>query len=591
MKLRNLSRWTLGEPTNGLLFFAQRVDELLLDFSLDTYKPPALNAPFLCSEAIELIGEIDKGFMEPANLDPVLDELVWSVQGDSVAKALLDTGIEYYTLRNEQTPLSATKLRLEVLGRTINSERYVQELCRQLRLAVDSNQKREIDFLATSLITSLINGGVSKQWLHEQTHEFFFSPVGDTIDRGEQISEYFKAVIQKVHKYTVFCVVSDLIKNVQDSLKAFRITLLQDAPEAMSAMLVAKPLAGEVVVQVEGISARDPHAAREMALRRLDNLSDLFTLFYHRKQIDWRDEVLVNWLCCGHSEVECRASKGPMEKAFDLGEARAAKELSEMLRRFAARRDQDSFRRFNRVADLHGICVAHDIPENQLVNLWTALETLVPSHVGGSKIKQVTAGVIPFTGIAYFRRIFERLLADLLVWDKWRAAKLLNKVPLPPGSRFLQRLAVLITSPDCSVLRDELYGRLGDFHLLRYRCFSLARDLGTSKAVMSRLETHERKVRWQLRRLYRARNLIVHTSRSPSYVKTLIENGHDYLDSLLFEVIRRSCSDYQTSTIEQAFELTAVSYQAFKNEIQSAADFVGGRGALLLRKAERGGLI
>jgi len=66
----------------------------------------------------------------------------------------------------------------------------------------------------------------------------------------------------------------------------------------------------------------------------------------------------------------------------------------------------------------------------------------------------------------------------------------------------------------------------------------------------------------------------------------LIENGHDYLDSLLFEVIRRSCSDYQTSTIEQAFELTAVSYQAFKNEIQSAADFADGRGAMLLRKAE-----
>lgn len=135
-------------------------------------------------------------------------------------------------------------------------------------------------------------------------------------------------------------------------------------------------------------------------------------------------------------------------------------------------------------------------------------------------------------------------------------------------------------------MRDELYGRLGDFYLLRYRCFSLARELGKSRSVLARLERHERKVRWQLRRLYRARNLIVHTSRSPSYVQALIENGHDYLDSILFEVIRRSCSGYQTSTIEQAFELTSVAYQCLKNEIQEAADFTGERGIMLVRKTD-----
>lgn len=586
MKLRNLSRWELNGETQGLLFFAQRVDELLFDFSLDTYKPPALNAPHLCREALEIIDEINKGFIDSNNLVPVLEELVWSVQNDNVAKALLDTGVEYYTLHNDQTPLSITRLRLEILNRAINSNRYINELCRELRLAIKGGKKRAIDFLATSLITCLINGRVSKQWLYEQTHEYFFSPYGATIGTADQIDGYLEAVNQKWHDYSVVCVVSDLVTKVRDSLKAFRITLLDEPPEWMADMLAVKPLMlGEVLVQVESISARDPYSAREAALRTLDNLSDLFTLFYHRKRIEWRAGVFVKWECCARNAVECHASKGPMEKAFDLGEVRAAKELSSMLKRFAARRDRDSFLRFNRVVDLHGICVAHDIPENQLVNLWTALETLVPSRVGETKIRQVVDGVIPFIGIDYFRRIFERLLSDLLTWDKWRTAKLLNKVPLSHGVQFLQRLAVLIVSPEYSGLRDELYNKLGDFHLLRFRCFSLSKELGTSKDAIARLERHERKVRWQLRRLYRSRNLIVHTSRSPSYIETLIENGHDYLDSVLFEVIRRSCSDYQTSTIEQVFELTSVSYKALKVEMQAVTLFEGELGTILVRRA------
>lgn len=583
MKLRNLSRWVLNHDTQGLLFLAQRIDELLFDYSLDTYKPPALNAPFLCKEALELIAEIEKGFIEPSNLEPVLEELLWSVQQDPVAKGLLDAGIEYYTLHNDQTPISTTKLRLEVLERTVNSERYTAELCVQLKEAVRHTDKAAVDFLATSLITSLINGGVSKQWLHDQTHEYFFSPNGQIINSVEALDGYLDEVIQKVHDYTVFCVVSDLIERVRDSLKSFRIEIIDAPPAEMAAMLAAAPLASdEVIVQVDSISARDPFSAREAALRTLDNLSDLFTLFYHRKQISWRPEVWVKWKCCAYAPLECRASKGPMEKAFDLGEDRAAKELSGMLKNFAARRDRDSFRRFNRVADLHGICVAHDIPENQLVNLWTALETLVPSHVGGSKIKQVVAGVIPFTGISYIRRILERLLFDLLVWDKWRTKKILNKVEVPRGAPVLHRLAILIVAPEHAALRDELYAKLGDFHLLRFRCFSLAKELATAKGVMSRLERHERKVRWQMRRLYRARNLIVHTSRSPSYIKTLIENGHDYLDAILFEVIRRSCSGYQSRTIEQAFELTSVSYQCLKKGIQLTENFPGNRGAILV---------
>ena len=46
-----LKKWKFSEKLVGLLFFAQSLNELLFDYSLDSYKAPALN---LHSSALEL---------------------------------------------------------------------------------------------------------------------------------------------------------------------------------------------------------------------------------------------------------------------------------------------------------------------------------------------------------------------------------------------------------------------------------------------------------------------------------------------------------------------------------------------------------
>lgn len=40
---RSIKNWEKGENIQGLLYFVQRMDELLFHHSLDTYKSPTLN--------------------------------------------------------------------------------------------------------------------------------------------------------------------------------------------------------------------------------------------------------------------------------------------------------------------------------------------------------------------------------------------------------------------------------------------------------------------------------------------------------------------------------------------------------------------
>jgi len=172
MKYRNLKKWKLDDSLCGMIFFSQRLNELLFDYSLDSYKPMALNAPYLCKEALGLIDDIENNLIELKNLSHIIDELVWSIRNDQVAKSLLDIDLEKYTLDLEKTSLSQVKLRLEVLYQTLEPRRYLEKCTEMLKLAIKNCSKKEINLLTRLLITTTINTGVGKTHLYNKTNEF-----------------------------------------------------------------------------------------------------------------------------------------------------------------------------------------------------------------------------------------------------------------------------------------------------------------------------------------------------------------------------------------------------------------------------------
>ncbi|WP_434339838.1 hypothetical protein [Motilimonas cestriensis] len=89
MRYRSIAKWDKPAESENLLFFAQLLEELLFNFSLDTYKPSALNSSLLCSEALDVIEEIDNGNIKKPNLNHVLKELCESLIRDDVSKSLL----------------------------------------------------------------------------------------------------------------------------------------------------------------------------------------------------------------------------------------------------------------------------------------------------------------------------------------------------------------------------------------------------------------------------------------------------------------------------------------------------------------------
>jgi hypothetical protein len=575
MKFRSIARWENESSLDGLLFFAQRLDELLWDYTLDTYKPMTLNAPYLCREALQVITNIEAGLIDAANLKPVLEELLWSVQTDLVAKSLLDLPIEQYVLLDSEIKLSDQKVRLNALAQTLHPNRYLRKTFDHISEQVKNKEKKLLDASIRTMITTLVNIGVSKRSIQLKNQAFFFNGGGERIDSPKLIKNFLKSIYPFVHECTVYFVVSDLILSVKDSLAPFEIKILESLPGDLAELALRSGFQtdfSECLVAIGPFKSFDAYSAQEKAVSRLDQLSDLFTVFHHQTKIVWRETSLVRQ-CCADAPFAIKILNSAMEKSFDLRPNKASKELNRLLRNLALRDSKSSFDRFNRVADLHGIAAATDVVDNQLVTLWTAFETLVPTRAGGSKIVSVIEGVLPFLLLSYIRRLVQRFAHDLVKWRPWAAKRILNSVPGVEGPNIFQRALALLIVPENQHIREQLYGELQDFHLLRYRAFQLSEMLKTPAGVKSALESHAKKLRWQIRRIYRTRNLLVHSGRRPTYIKSLVENAHDYLDQTFFDVMKLSCGEYRATTLEQAFELSKIRYKRLSDILLSIEKF------------------
>lgn len=569
MRFRNLRKWSNPENCAGLLFFAQRMEELLFDYTLDSYKPLALNPPSLCNEALLLISDIEQGVIDQNNIAHVLLELEWSIQNDKVAKSLLDAKLNRYVLTSEDTLLKDKKILLEVLSRTLDPYRYLSRCNELLEDAVQKVSKKEINILARTLVTTLINMNISKHHLYNETLNFFYTDSGSTITSNSNIHDYLDKIFPRGHDFNVFFICSNLLSKVAESVVPFRIKILNKIPDDL--LVIAKEkkfIKGkkELYIEIEKIRCGDVYTAREMAERRLNDLRDLFTLFSHKQQIHWKEETLIKQ-CCLDDPIIVNSPKHSMEKGFDMKPVTASRQLNLLLKNISLK--DGSFEKFKRAVDFHGIGIATDIPENQIISIWIAMETLVPALSDISKIKKIIDSILPFILFNYVRRLVEKYTADLYKWNRHKISKILKKLQNTTGLKSYEKVLLLLAHKENDPLLIELYKSFGDFHLLRFRTFQLSSILRKPKKIKTLLEEHEKKVSWQIRRIYRTRNIIVHTGRSPNHINALIENGHDYLDQIMFEIIKMTTGEYQVETFEQAFELVKLKYEALVKKLKS----------------------
>lgn len=569
MLFRSLTKWDDLAKTPAMLCLAQLLEEMLFEFSLDTYKPSVMHTGLLCVEALATIRAVEAGTIKAPNVFHVTAELAANFEKDAVATALspLPPASFMPALKNPKTPVRELQTVLELLSVHLTTRKYRaknEELL--LATARNAGSMADIRRLARTYVTTLTSVGFSKNFLYEKTKEFFHYGAG-RITGPDSLTDFFSLFPGDSTDYTVIFRVDQIFEHVSPAFDKMGLKITKNPPPNLDLTpyptIYGSTLLG-LYATIEKVPARDHYSARDSAERMLKLSSTLLTLFHHKERPAWLDECVVH-NAKANSYHLVGAPTNSMHKCADLLQTVASKRLQEFISHFSL--EEESFSRFVRSAQLHALAVGSNADENQILNLWIALESLVPSETKADdvcNIGHIIDSLVPVLNFGYIERLMNSLVKDLLEWNRnsMRAA-----IKAVPGKKLTEKLARIVALPEYAAEKNKIEAAFKEFHLLRSRFDYFSQMFASPRGVADALDAHRQRLEWQIRRIYRTRNIIVHSGTTPRYTKVLIEHTHDYLDTVLNALVRLASTPKSIHSVSQGFKFIELRYQRYYNEL------------------------
>jgi len=238
----------------------------------------------------------------------------------------------------------------------------------------------------------------------------------------------------------------------------------------------------------------------------------------------------------------------PLEKLSNLVLETLANLTSERL-------NNESTLRLSRALTRHHSALSSETPENQLLQFWSAVEVLFPpTSDSADRVAQISDSVTPFVCSEYAAKLAADLFLSIKSCGLPEGLQLLSEVP--EGNNPIEKCLALISIETNQPVREKFFQMLEWHPILRNRIYSLNVKFLSSDAVLNSLNVHIQLVSWQIRRIYRARNLIIHSGRTLPYVNVLVENVHSYVDRVLDVLNERTFhSPHRTAIDEISLEV------------------------------------
>ena len=101
----------------------------------------------------------------------------------------------------------------------------------------------------------------------------------------------------------------------------------------------------------------------------------------------------------------------------------------------------------------------------------------------------------------------------------------------------VERFAMLLSLNENVNYLEQIKNSLNDYPLLIYRLELFSQKVFIdSQTIYEYLQRHKKRIRWHIMRIYRNRNMIVHSGSYMPYLSIIIENFHFYVD-VLFDTL------------------------------------------------------
>lgn len=553
--------WPNTDTSVGTLFFAQALDAFVDEQSYEGFRAYALDSLERLREALILVEDVRLKRVNKAALIPVIDEIKWSLSNDEGAKSIAKNEIEYFI---EGKNLTEDLFKLQSLISMILS-RIEKKYCDVIKdqvvsCIVNPNQRSNLLKATGFLVSHLLNAGYSRAFIKEYANIRFFSEnmrkTGPAV-----VGAFIDSISKKRGKYGVVCKVEPSTASLLKSFEDFTVEPVDALPAHAQAAIKDWPNYKRVDQFIlEAPVAADPFRAVDHVHEKLSRIKALLVLPAKRPDVEWGNLFYA---------YSYRSSVGRVIQRSELSlhtpisgplVGRRLRQITNVPKQINRDFDDISKERLLSAVSTAAVALEAGSLETRLISLWSAFEVLLSDPPeNDARITHYVKHMTPCITWKYHRRIFSAVHDQLAVLLKRKLKNLLDDVAGPKTSNQHTRFAKLIVLPEYEDKRKLLLGILSDNPLALHRLYRLYKFYGTPSACASTMADHQKRVEWQIHRIYRTRNNLVHAGRSPHYIDSLILNTIEYFrDSVItisrFRRLKSNCRNVDQIVAEIGFE-------------------------------------
>ena len=572
MQIKNISTWNFTPQMEGLLFFANIIDEMTFNYTLDSFKASVHNVFSLMRESIETIDDIQDETIKKGSLPPILEEINDAIIHDPIFNNIIKS--KGYNLLvpkiKANTPYKELKLILEMFLSKEVLDEYNDCLKANLSdlIKTKPNQKKNIEKLSRLFVAQMRFMGYPNASVHLKNKEFFFGYTSN-IQSENDIDAFFRLFDFKREEYSVCLFGNKLYSYLANALQQVHINItntfnLLSWNTAYSNIRITPNKGQYIIIDIEGM---DEYHAFERARTKLVHFTSLFSFYHHKDQFKIiRNECIVR----RKSDGACyrwAIPESPIMACEDTYPTYASNIYQQIITKIKL--DGDSFERFTKTIRLHDSAIRSSHTENQFLNLFTAFEVLIPKmpDSGKDRIVQIADMIIPYLCQHHFKKIALSFGQDFRHWNNTLYTSIMAQVT--DGNNEEEKLCALICLQKYDFLRSQIMAdaSTAHFYLLRFRLWKLNMRMGSIKNVKSTFMRFEERMRWHIIRLYRTRNLIVHAGAHPVYLDMLLENIHSFYDLFMKELLT-DITSHNALKLEYSYFLHSQRYADYKQYLE-----------------------
>lgn len=540
MKLYKLDNWNPSFRHDGLLYFTQRIQEMLFYYSAHIYKTPVLNTYLLIREYLNVAELVKNKTINENHLKYIMDEFQDTFSNDLIIRENIDEERRKDILQKLNSATSQDQERIMRYLLSVLAEYNTWCIKYLKKIVPQEKEKKKIERALRCFIPGLIGAGYSHEFIFYY-NRFVFSE--SPVDSLDVLNKFLNRFDFKKKLYSVYLAIDKRAFSFQEILKN-NVGVVFEIEIDNSDLKYDHQKYEVVKLQLKAL---DERAASNEAYERLS----LFFRYYN-----FLDDQKSDWLFNVGKVIDENgriAFVNLHSDGFDYSnhvEQDASGEISATLISALLVNAQKSFNCIDRAVNMHNVAIAEKDLRNGFLNLWSVFEILFVSDQSESKSAEIERKVLPILQRDYLHYLIGELEKNLRQnLPKSKIDEIIRKVDAEGKEDWLCRLLFL---PQCVAVRTEVYDDLKDLTLIRSRISQISNDFSDMKNILTDIERFRQRISWHFKRLYRTRNSIVHAGETPWNLKELGEHLHSYVDECLLEIIVLLVANTQLCTIDNA---------------------------------------